>query len=724
MSSAWDGSTRFWDAGSGELLFVSRAGFGIQFSRDDTGIGYVRENQGLGVWKVSHSTIYRTLKVPLAPDLPLGAFDFSPDGRLIVVPNAGGVHLFERSTGAHLAYASHRNNHSAWFTADGERIVLVGADHLHAWRVAQTGREIQLQDQDRFEFQPRAGLDAGSVTHGLRHLLAVPSFDQVFFVDLGAPGAGWVLPGHGLIGAINSAAISPDTNWIATSYWKGRGTSAWDTRSRQRISSLGAQGGFVAFSPDSRRLLVGSAHAFALWETGTWRRLWEISRRSPGELVGVGAFSPDGRMVALCPELNLLQLVEAETGRKIASLHAPTSKNTAHVAFSPDGATLGVSTFENEIQLWNLPETRRQLATFGLEWPVENPGEPSAIVNGVRPSPGAATHINSTAPRNIFPGDRNNDTASRSTARAAQSAANRPSGMFYLLACLGVLVAVCTGVYTVTYQQRMMRNYEEIDWLASQRAGELKLAHAELLHSQKMKALGTLAAGIAHDFNNLLSVIRMGNNFLRRQDMAPEEKTESSAAVERAVEQGKKIVRSMLGYSREQPESRQTYSVPELVDEVVLLLSQQFLSGLTLTLELDRHTPSVSGARGHLEQILLNLIVNAAEAMDGKGRLRIAVSEAPVSNGEFVLRPSPAARYVELVVTDSGPGIEPGICSRIFEPFFSTKPQSAASGTGLGLSLVHSLAEQEGMGIRVQSEPGRGTAFAILVPVAKMTNEQ
>src|SRR5439155_1650451 len=197
---------------------------------------------------------------------------------------------------------------------------------------------------------------------------AILSNDQVFCIDLGMPGAGWALRGEGLIGAINSAAISPDTNWIATSYWKDRGTYVWDTRTRKRVQSLGAQGGFVTFSPDSRWLLVGSGHHYNLWQTGTWRRIWELSRSSAGELVGGGAFSPDGRLLALCPEVNLLQLVAVETGQKIASFHAPLSKNTSAVAFSPDGSTLAVSTFDNEIQLWDLRALREQLASLKLDW--------------------------------------------------------------------------------------------------------------------------------------------------------------------------------------------------------------------------------------------------------------------------------------------------------------------------------------------------------------------
>ncbi len=211
----------------------------------------------------------------------------------------------------------------------------------------------------------------------------------------------------------------------------------------------------------------------------------------------------------------------------------------------------------------------------------------------------------------------------------------------------------------------------------------------------------------------------MGNQLQRRDDISGEDKAESGLAVERAVEQGKKVVRSMLGYSREPAGGREIFSVPELVDEVVLLLSKQFLGGLTLTLELNRDTPAIAGVRGRLEQILLNLVVNAAEAMEGEGRLLIGVGEVEETNrnGTLLLRPRPANRYVELVVGDDGAGIESDIQERIFEPFFSTKPQNSSSGTGLGLSLVHSLAEQEGMGIELSSQAGKGSTFTILIPV-------
>jgi WD40 repeat protein len=167
---------------------------------------------------------------------------------------------------------------------------------------------------------------------------------------------------------MNWAANSPDTNWIATTYWKDRGTFIWDTRTQKRAHDFGANGGFVTFSPDGRHLLVGSAHLYTLWEIGTWRRIWDLSRGSAGELVGEAAFSNDGAMIALCPEVNLLQLVDAATGRKIAAFHSPVPKNVRHVAFSADGRTLAVSTFVKDIQLWDLRALRQELSEMKLDW--------------------------------------------------------------------------------------------------------------------------------------------------------------------------------------------------------------------------------------------------------------------------------------------------------------------------------------------------------------------
>jgi signal transduction histidine kinase len=173
----------------------------------------------------------------------------------------------------------------------------------------------------------------------------------------------------------------------------------------------------------------------------------------------------------------------------------------------------------------------------------------------------------------------------------------------------------------------------------------------------------------------------------------------------------------MLGYSRETPDDGSPQDIIEVVEGTVALLSKEFLSGIQLTLEFDRRTPRSPVSRGRLEQILLNLLVNAAEAMKGRGKLTITVGRQSSLNGAFVLRPKPASQHIELTVTDSGPGMDPEIMPRIFEPFFTTKVSAAQRGTGLGLSMVYSLAEQEGIGLGVETQRGKGTTFHIVIPV-------
>jgi signal transduction histidine kinase len=701
ISFSWDGSTRFWNGDSGESLFVSRAGFGTFFSRDNTRLAYFRENQGFGLWKVSSSSTYRELTLPPGSVGYVTGFDFSPDGRLLAIVNREGLRLFDPLIVRELSFAPARNNRSVSFSADGTELVTVATDQISLWRIQQLG-EAEWRLEWQRDLLRGAPLDGGSVTRGTPPWLAVPSIEQVFCVDLSQPRPPWSLPGEGAMGPLTCAAVSPDTNWVATSYWKGNGTFAWDTRTRRMVHNLGPAGGFVAFSPDNRWLLVGSAHEYSLWETKNWRLVREFERRSAGELVGRGAFSPDSRLMAICPEVNQTQLIETESGRRLAALNAPTPKNIGWVAFSPDGQTLAASTFDNQIQLWDLRATRQQLAALNLDWSDDN--------RSVMQSSAMNRDVPSSVP------SRQNLPPAMAPSTGRLPILHSAPAFFYLLAGFGAVLAVVIGLYTLRYHQKMMNSYVEIENVVARRNRELEVTHAELFHSQKMKALGTLAAGIAHDFNNLLSVIRMGNNLLQRPGVSPDDKAESSAAIERAVEQGKKVVRSMLGYSRERPEERASYSVVELVEEVVLLLSKPFLSGVTLTLELNRNIPPVTGARGRLEQILLNLIVNASESMSGSGRLRIAARVAESANGEFVLRPRAASRYVELEVADSGSGIDLETQDRIFEPFFSTKSRGASSGAGLGLTMVHSLAQAEGMGIQLRSDPGRGAVFTIVIP--------
>jgi len=229
-----------------------------------------------------------------------------------------------------------------------------------------------------------------------------------------------------------------------------------------------------------------------------------------------------------------------------------------------------------------------------------------------------------------------------------------------------------------------------------------------------MKALGTMATGVAHDFNNLLSVIRLSTELIEERTQADTTTQGNFAAIEQAVQRGRGIVNSMLGYARDDGQVRK-FAPGDLISDAVTLLSKPFLSGVVLQIEVDPAAPELRGRKGRIEQMLLNLVVNAAEAMGGRGTLRLAARAVDAAPG-CVLPPRTAEGYVELSVADSGSGIPPEVLPRIFEPFFTTKNQGAQRGTGLGLSMLYTMAKEDGIGVAVESEPSRGTTFRLLLP--------
>jgi signal transduction histidine kinase len=210
----------------------------------------------------------------------------------------------------------------------------------------------------------------------------------------------------------------------------------------------------------------------------------------------------------------------------------------------------------------------------------------------------------------------------------------------------------------------------------------------------------------------------MSNKLIGRETKSLPDIQDNVADIEQAVIQGKSVVGSMLGYARTEDAAAGPTDLNSVVEETLALLSKEFLSGIALTLELERDTPKVNVSRGRLEQVLLNLVVNASEAMLGNGRLKITLCRRNlVPEKLYALRPRAAKEFVEMTVADSGPGIAPEIQLRLFEPFFTTKRSGSKAGTGLGLSLVYAIAQQDGLGLSVESEPDKGAKFTIVIPV-------
>ncbi len=282
--------------------------------------------------------------------------------------------------------------------------------------------------------------------------------------------------------------------------------------------------------------------------------------------------------------------------------------------------------------------------------------------------------------------------------------------------CGFVLIVLLAGL-AVNRHVQLLRSYAEVEKIVAQRTRELERANQELLHSQKMRALGTLAAGIAHDFNNILSVIKGSAQIIEHH---VDDKEKIHTRVERikmVVEQGSGIVRSMLGLGRITEKELGLCDMAEVVDESLKLVADRLPPEVEMTHEHSGPFPRVLCSRELIHQMLLNLILNALDATGGKGEIRLRTELLTELPANEVLRPSDAPRFIAISVEDNGVGITPEVLPRIFEPFYTTKAFSTRRGTGLGLSMVYELAKSVGYGLLVESKPGKGSRFQILIPV-------
>ncbi len=237
----------------------------------------------------------------------------------------------------------------------------------------------------------------------------------------------------------------------------------------------------------------------------------------------------------------------------------------------------------------------------------------------------------------------------------------------------------------------------------------------QLAHSQRLDALGQLTGGIAHDFNNLLTVIS-GNLQLLEVDMPDDKETrETLESASRAVDRGAALTRKLLAFSRRQ------HLLPHAVHTVQLLADLSDMLGRTLgerivvTAECAKNTPAVYADLGELEAALINLALNARDAMPRGGRLAIKARSHNVVNGEEDTKLQPGS-YVVFAVSDNGAGMPPEILAHVLEPFFTTK--EVGKGSGLGLSMVYGFVKQSGGHLHIESQLGFGTRVELYLPAA------
>jgi len=244
---------------------------------------------------------------------------------------------------------------------------------------------------------------------------------------------------------------------------------------------------------------------------------------------------------------------------------------------------------------------------------------------------------------------------------------------------------------------------------------ELRTTQAQLERAQKLEAIGRLAGGIAHDFNNILSVILTYTDLVARELNGQSELRADLAEIRGAGERARDLTRQLLAFSRQQVLVPKVFDLNAVVESAHRMLNRIIGEDIELIIELSSEPICIKADRGQLEQIILNLTVNARDAMPNGGKLVISTGSVMNTSDEFG-EPTSSRSYAVLTVRDSGIGMDEATQAQAFEPFFTTKPRS--EGTGLGLPTVFGIVQQSGGFISVESEVGLGTTFRVLLPAS------
>jgi len=272
---------------------------------------------------------------------------------------------------------------------------------------------------------------------------------------------------------------------------------------------------------------------------------------------------------------------------------------------------------------------------------------------------------------------------------------------------------IAQGDFTpITPQKKYYDEFSELSVTMNQMMNQLAFRQELLVRAHKLKAVGTLTAGVAHELNNPINNIILTASMLREDfsELTQEECLELVGDLVGESERAQKIVRNLLDFARESEAELESHSVQDIVEETLRLASNQIkLAEVKVCVEIGENIPAIHGDRGQLQQVFLNLVLNALDAMPDGGQLNLKVMN------------SEDREFVAVTFEDTGIGIPKQHLRDIFDPFFTTK--KAAKGTGLGLSVSLGIVQGHGGDIRVESEGGKGTVFTVLLPVAKVPAE-
>jgi PAS domain S-box-containing protein len=239
---------------------------------------------------------------------------------------------------------------------------------------------------------------------------------------------------------------------------------------------------------------------------------------------------------------------------------------------------------------------------------------------------------------------------------------------------------------------------------------------------EKMEAVARFASGVAHDFNNLLTIVRSYADLLMYQLGPDESRMADLQQIKRATDRAASLARQLLLFSRRSPQAPRRLRVASFLVELRPMLERLIRPGVSLSLDPGPETLEVVADAEQLERVMINLVVNANDAIPGKGSIGVHVETSQLDQQAAAVADVHTGRFAVIVVSDTGSGMNPDTLAHVFEPFFTTKPPG--QGTGLGLATVFGIIRQAGGQIDVESMPQRGTTFRILLPAAEPGGRQ
>lgn len=263
-------------------------------------------------------------------------------------------------------------------------------------------------------------------------------------------------------------------------------------------------------------------------------------------------------------------------------------------------------------------------------------------------------------------------------------------------------------------KDKLERHQERLELLVRERTRSLEDAQNALLHAQKLEAMGKLTGGVAHDFNNVLHIISGNLDLIRMLSAANDKVLQRCTSARDAVRRGARLSSQLLSFARKQPLQPAPTSMAQVLADMDELLKRAVGERVRIDLAIAPDSWNVRVDQQQLENVILNLTLNASDAMHGGGVLAIQVSNTVLADGEAEQLQLGGKEYVCVAFIDTGSGMDTEVRERAFEPFFTTK--GVGKGTGLGLSMAYGFVKQSGGHIEIDSEPGRGTNVTILLP--------